>query len=696
MEEGVEPKLGPKLLELYNVQDQAHVREGYSSVHLENYIKYAALQPVPGELLHKGRHRQEAGHDDCTSCHFCRQCTEDSKPRCVSCGKCFCAPCLANRFGQNAAEMMRLSSWVCPVCLDFCNCSGATCRRAQHGLEPTASLIHEAQAFGYSSVAEYLIVTALYRDGSSEEASRAVTWLVNPQRQFHSRPFTLAARGSRVQPRIAQLGNLRGVLSDRNADALHTVAAKQRRPALTAEERVSKQLNHLTSQLGFLSMQGLMSEVEALMPAIGYITPLSNDKPRPSRNPASEHGPRPGGAVHQPQNPILLDHGVNVRGSSIAVQRTLRAASNDARAAAQIHTGQQNSDLHHAPRVAAMPHQIADHSAQRPLGGSGGQMLPPGAATTSERLATRLDPEPRGRPWQSAMHSSVSRPPAASAQSRGEQALVLPRLGPRHDMREANTWAAPQHGHAAMTANCVGSRVSDEAAAIWQRYEADLDRRHGQPDGTLAAPHRGDSSGRAAAQQPAAQRQINAGGRDSAHPGSVAMAGGPEHPGDPRARVPVRHELPPQSMTQLQPQNVPAGLAPMPQQEAGRLPGVANQAPAPCFATNAVPAWPEVRAIPIHQPHVATTSTGSGAAGSAQAVPSDAITVVEAAPDGVARFGMPEQPEKHSDQPQPLQDAPNSKQNDPAEQALAKDDSQVAGTSCNLTCYLDCCFSGFM
>lgn len=225
----MEPKFGPKLLELYHSQDQSHVREAYSIFHLDNYIQYATLQPVPGELLRKGRHRQDAGHDGCTSCHFCRQCTEDQKPRCMKCGKCFCAPCLSNRFGQNAAEMIAVASWTCPVCLDFCNCSGATCRRAQLGLEPTASLIHEAQAFGYSSVchklhhpwhakppspgeamcghvilsrrtnlqvAEYLIVTALFREGSSEEATKAVEWLVNPQRQFQARPFTVSAPGN--------------------------------------------------------------------------------------------------------------------------------------------------------------------------------------------------------------------------------------------------------------------------------------------------------------------------------------------------------------------------------------------------------------------------------------------------------------------------------------------------------------------
>lgn len=152
MAQFVEPRIGRKLLDVYSAQKASGVTENYSIEHLDNYIKYATLVPIPPEVLQKGRHRQDAGHDDCTSCHFCRQCTEDKKPRCHICRKCFCGPCLANRFGQNAAEMVQQGAWTCPVCLDLCNCSGANCRRAQLGLEPTASLIHEAQAFGYSSV----------------------------------------------------------------------------------------------------------------------------------------------------------------------------------------------------------------------------------------------------------------------------------------------------------------------------------------------------------------------------------------------------------------------------------------------------------------------------------------------------------------------------------------------------------------
>jgi hypothetical protein len=151
----MKPRFGPKLLDIYRTQEASGLKEKYSSHHLENYMKYATLSPIPQHVLQKGRPRGDvelASWSKCTSCHFCRECTEEKKPRCKQCHKCFCAPCLANRFGQNAAKMLRQTRWLCPVCLDICNCSGAKCRRAQLGLEPTTLLPHEAQAYGYSSV----------------------------------------------------------------------------------------------------------------------------------------------------------------------------------------------------------------------------------------------------------------------------------------------------------------------------------------------------------------------------------------------------------------------------------------------------------------------------------------------------------------------------------------------------------------
>ena len=239
--EFVEPSIGPKLQELYDDQSSRGLKENYDSRHLSDYKQFASLGPIHESVLRKGRHRQIAGHDDCTSCHFCRQCTEDLKPRCSQCGKHFCGPCLANRFGQNAHDMRARDDWSCPVCLDICNCSGSNCRRAQLGLGATASLIHEAQAFGYSSVrllafegkvqgpsevcskkspriqgtmnkptiwqdhvpivqvAEYLLITALFREGTEKEARDALEWLANPERAFAARAFKASTAGTGVR-----------------------------------------------------------------------------------------------------------------------------------------------------------------------------------------------------------------------------------------------------------------------------------------------------------------------------------------------------------------------------------------------------------------------------------------------------------------------------------------------------------------
>ena len=63
--------------------------------------------------------------------------------------------------GQNLDEALANPEWVCPVCLDICNCSGVTCVRAKRGWDATQQLTNEASAFGWKSVAHYLITTAL-------------------------------------------------------------------------------------------------------------------------------------------------------------------------------------------------------------------------------------------------------------------------------------------------------------------------------------------------------------------------------------------------------------------------------------------------------------------------------------------------------------------------------------------------------
>ena len=65
---------------------------------------------------------------DGTTCHQCRQKTTDVKTVCRS-GNCagvrgyFCGVCLLNRYGQDAREALKDPNWMCPPCMDVCNCS---------------------------------------------------------------------------------------------------------------------------------------------------------------------------------------------------------------------------------------------------------------------------------------------------------------------------------------------------------------------------------------------------------------------------------------------------------------------------------------------------------------------------------------------------------------------------------------------
>lgn len=62
-----------------------------------------------------------------TTCHQCRQKTTDVKTVCRS-GNCvgvrgyFCGICLLHRYGQDAREALKDPNWMCPPCLDVCNC----------------------------------------------------------------------------------------------------------------------------------------------------------------------------------------------------------------------------------------------------------------------------------------------------------------------------------------------------------------------------------------------------------------------------------------------------------------------------------------------------------------------------------------------------------------------------------------------
>lgn len=93
-----------------------------------------------------------------TSCHQCRQKTDDMKTICRD-EECngvrgqFCGPCLRNRYGEDARTALKDPDWMCPPCRGICNCS--ICRR-RSGKSCTGILVHVAKEEGFSDVASYL------------------------------------------------------------------------------------------------------------------------------------------------------------------------------------------------------------------------------------------------------------------------------------------------------------------------------------------------------------------------------------------------------------------------------------------------------------------------------------------------------------------------------------------------------------
>ncbi|KAH3799276.1 hypothetical protein DPMN_152882, partial [Dreissena polymorpha] len=93
-----------------------------------------------------------------TTCHQCRQKTDDMKTICRS-EECFgvrgqfCGPCLRNRYGEDAKEALKNPDWICPPCRKICNCS--FCRK-RNGKTCTGILIHLAKEYGFSNVNDYL------------------------------------------------------------------------------------------------------------------------------------------------------------------------------------------------------------------------------------------------------------------------------------------------------------------------------------------------------------------------------------------------------------------------------------------------------------------------------------------------------------------------------------------------------------
>lgn len=307
----------------------------------------------------------------------------------------------------------------------------------------------------------------------------------------------------------------RGVLSDRNTANLHNIAVKRKRSSLTAEQRVSEQLNHLTSQLGFLSMQGLMSEVEALMPNIGHLKQLPACAAGPSggpQMPASAPDASRYGAMGQHSGRSLHGASVQAQQRSGADQRnvTMRVKAHDATVPTRHHFRQ---DLHRAnenlPQPIEMdtgPRHHADQGFCRELGQPGLQVLVPPSATSHRHVGLKSAAAERcNQPLQKSLQSCASRSATANAQDPAEQVTgVLSTF--------SGATAAPpgapvplQQRHASMAEQCLGTRVSHEAADIWRRYESYLDRRHDYSISRYSASNRAGCAGTTTAHRPAGE-----------------------------------------------------------------------------------------------------------------------------------------------------------------------------------------------
>ena len=93
-----------------------------------------------------------------TTCHQCRQKTDDLKtvcrnPDCYGTKGQFCGPCLRNRYGEEAKEALMDPAWHCPPCRGICNCSFCMKKR---GRRCTGIMIHLAKERGFNDVKSLL------------------------------------------------------------------------------------------------------------------------------------------------------------------------------------------------------------------------------------------------------------------------------------------------------------------------------------------------------------------------------------------------------------------------------------------------------------------------------------------------------------------------------------------------------------
>ncbi|CAI5953017.1 unnamed protein product [Closterium sp. NIES-64] len=151
--------------EVYTEEDlrklRGHVKPYDISV---ERFKNRVYDPVNGKTCHQCRQKTlglRTGQKTLGLRTECAACKDRSV-----CGQ-FCGDCLFVRYGENIEEALADPTWECPVCRDICNCS--ICRNRK-GWGPTGPLFHKVWGAGYQSVAHYLMLTRMVKDGESTGA----------------------------------------------------------------------------------------------------------------------------------------------------------------------------------------------------------------------------------------------------------------------------------------------------------------------------------------------------------------------------------------------------------------------------------------------------------------------------------------------------------------------------------------------
>lgn len=93
-----------------------------------------------------------------TTCHQCRQKTDDLKTvcrneSCIGIRGQFCGPCLRNRYGESVKDALLDPDWSCPPCRNICNCSFCMVKR---GRRCTGQMINVARQNGFKDVRSFL------------------------------------------------------------------------------------------------------------------------------------------------------------------------------------------------------------------------------------------------------------------------------------------------------------------------------------------------------------------------------------------------------------------------------------------------------------------------------------------------------------------------------------------------------------